>query len=78
MRRLPGSHVPNIRNRSSKQLGWLCGLGCKTIYRSMSKVQLQDIINNEGDKKVKGQSYWNARKELDRRAKKTAKKEGLE
>lgn len=76
MRRLPGSHVPNIKNRSSKQLGWLTGI--KPVYRSMSKTKLQDIINSEAEKKVKGQSYWLARKELDRRTKKNAKKEGLE
>ena len=76
MRRLPGSHVPNIRNRSSKHLGWLTGI--KPVYRTMSGARLQEIVNAEADKKTKGQSYWLARKELDRRAKKTAKKEGLE
>lgn len=75
MRRLPGSHIPNIKNRSSKQLGWLCGRGYKPVYRSMSNAALQEIVNTEADKKMKGQSYWLARKELDRRAKKRDKME---
>lgn len=38
MRRLPGSHEPNNRNRSSKHLDWLTGI--KPVYRSMSNAEL--------------------------------------
>lgn len=78
MRRLPGSHPANIKNRSSKQLSWLCGPGHKPVYRSMSAARLQELIDSQAEYKTKGQSYWLARKELDRRTKKRAKKEGIE
>lgn len=40
MRRIPGSHPPNINNRSSKQLGSLCGPGHKSVFRCMSNEEL--------------------------------------
>lgn len=74
MRRLPGSHVPNIRNRSSKQLGWLCGSGHKPVYRSLSNTALQDLASPKSkDKRDKGD--WRAQAELARRDKKRSKRE---
>lgn len=61
MIRLPGSHAPNIKNRSSKHLGWLTKQ--KPIYRSMSNVALAEYTT-EG-----------AAKERKRRAKKHEKLE---
>lgn len=43
MRRLPGSHPPNINNRSSKHLGWLCGPGHKSVFRCMSNAELAEM-----------------------------------
>lgn len=62
MRRLPGTHPANIKNRSSKQLGWLCGPGHKVIFRSMSNAALAACKDPD------------ARKEENRRAKKREKK----
>jgi len=72
MRRLPGSHPPNIRNRSSKQLSWLCGVGHKSALRSASNAALEEMA--KPDKKGKTQC-WEAEKELKRRRDKRAKKE---
>ena len=43
MRRIPGTHVPNIKNRSSKQLIWFTKI--KPVERSMSNEQLKDLSN---------------------------------
>ena len=63
MRRTPGSHPANIKNRSSKHLGWLCGVGNKSAFRSMSNAALSEFTCSA------------ARRERDRRAKKEDKKE---
>lgn len=60
MRRLPGSHEPNNKNRSSKQLGWLTRQ--KSPYRSYSNEALA-AMNCDA-----------ALKERTRRAKKNEKK----
>lgn len=60
MVRIPGSHVPNIKNRSSKHL--ICLTKCKSIYRSMSNAALAECKNPD------------AQKEENRRAKKNSKK----
>ena len=41
MRRIPGTHVPNIKNRSSKHLSWFTKI--KPVERSMSNEQLKDL-----------------------------------
>ena len=41
MRRMPGTHVPNIKNRSSKQLIWFTKI--RPVERSMSNEQLKDL-----------------------------------
>ena len=64
MRRLPGSHVPNIKNRSSKQNTWLTKL--RPIMRCVSNEQL----NAWSNKNVVG-----AHAEITRRQTKRAKKE---
>lgn len=71
MRRLPGSHIPNIRNRSSKHLGWLCGVGHKPAVRSAATATLQEWA--AGDKNGKYKCF-EAQKELDRRNRLHAKK----
>ena len=63
MVRAPGSHPPNIKNRSSKHL--ICLTKNKSIYRSMSNEALAACS-----------SLGEARKEIDRRKKKNAKKNG--
>lgn len=77
MRRLPGSHAPNIKNRSSKHLDWLTGPGHKPVYRSMSNAVLEELAKGDPKSRNKFQSTYDAQKELNRRAKKRAKKEGL-
>ena len=64
MRRIPGSHVPNIKNRSSKQLAWFTKM--KPIERSMSNDCLKDLSKK---------GYKLADKELARRSNKKTKKE---
>lgn len=61
MIRLPGDHVPNIKNRSSKHLLWLTGI--KPVWRSMSNAALSEYACKE------------AVRERARRAKKREKKE---
>ena len=63
MVRAPGSHPPNIKNRSSKHL--ICLTKHKSIYRSMSNEALAAY-----------NSFYEARKEIERRKKKNAKKNG--
>ena len=72
MRRLPGSHPANIRNRSSKHLGWLCGVGHKPVVRSLSNAALEAMATVDKNGKCK---CLEAQQELNRRAKKRAKKE---
>ena len=57
MRRIPGTHVPNIKNRSSKQLIWFTKI--KPVERSMSNEQLKDLSKK---------GYKTADKELTRRS----------
>ena len=64
MRRMPGTHVPNIKNRSSKQLIWFTKI--KPVERSMSNEQLKDLSKK---------GYKLADKELARRSNKKTKKE---
>lgn len=66
MRRVSGSHAPNSKNRSSKHLSLL--MGYKNVYRSMNNAMLRELSGGED---------WSARKEMNRRAKKSgSKKEG--
>jgi len=44
MRRLPGQHLPNNRNRSSKHLNILKGV--KDVYRCINHEQLKDFSSN--------------------------------
>ena len=60
MRRTPGEHAPNAKNRSSKQLVGLTKV--KPFYKSLSNDALAEY-------KTKG-----AQQERERRAKKRAKK----
>lgn len=62
MRRIPGTHVPNIKNRSSKQLIWFTKI--KPAERSMSNEQLKDLSKK---------GYKLADKELTRRSNKMEK-----
>ena len=62
MRRIPGTHVPNIKNRSSKQLIWFTKI--KPVERSMSNEQLKDLSKK---------GYKLADKELTRRSNKMKK-----
>ena len=62
MRRIPGTHVPNIKNRSSKQLIWFTKI--KPAERSMSNEQLKDLSKK---------GYKLADKELTRRSNKMKK-----
>ena len=61
MRRTPGGHVPNIKNRSSKHLA--CMTKCKPAVRSMSNAAL-DQMNTKA-----------ASMEKKRRAEKKAKRD---
>lgn len=58
MRRTPGKHEPNAKNRSSKHLGWFTKI--KPIVRTMSNEWLTKRSNN---------GYHDATAELERRAK---------
>ena len=71
MRRIPGSHVPNIKNRSSKHLAAFTKL--RPIYRSLSNAALEEMAKGDGKHK-----NYDAEKELNRRRKKRDKKEGLQ
>lgn len=61
---MPGTHVPNIKNRSSKHLSWFTKI--KPVERSMSNEQLKDLSKS---------GYKLADKELTRRSNKMQKKE---
>jgi hypothetical protein len=63
MRRLPGSHEPNNKNRSSKQYGWLTKL--RPIVR---------CVNNEQLNKWLGKASTNVNAEIERRKKRQLKK----
>ena len=71
MRRLPGTHPANIRNRSSKHIS-LCGVGHKPVVRSASNAALEEMA--KPDKKGRTMCL-EAERELTRRCKKRAKKE---
>jgi len=45
MIRIPGSHVPNIKNRSSKHLKPLTGV--KPVFKSMSNAALEEIVKSD-------------------------------
>lgn len=60
MIRIPGSHMPNIKNRSSKHLIPLTK--CKSVFKSMSNEELK-----------KFSAHPDGMKEINRRAKKHAK-----
>ena len=62
MRRIPGTHVPNIKNRSSKHLIWATKI--KPAERSMSNQQLMELSKK---------GYKLADKELTRRSNKMKK-----
>jgi hypothetical protein len=61
MVRVPGSHAPNIKNRSSKHL--ICMTKMRPIVRTMSNAALNALGSSE------------ARSELQRRQKKREKRE---
>lgn len=68
MVRIPGSHPPNIKNRSSKHLIPLTKI--KPAVRSLSNAALEEMAKGDGKHRCRV-----ADKELERRAKKRAKKE---
>jgi len=72
MVRIPGSHAPNVKNRSSKHLIPLTKV--RPIYRCLSNAALEAL--SRGDGKNKGD--YDAQKELNRRQKKRDKKNGLQ
>ena len=51
MRRVPGSHEPNNKNRSSKHL--IPMTKCKPVYRSMSNAALTALGNGPAVKELK-------------------------
>lgn len=51
MRRLPGSHPANIKNRSSKHLG--CLTGHKPAVRSMSNAALSEYNTDEARAEIR-------------------------
>ena len=63
MRRVSGSHAPNSKNRSSKHLSLL--MGYKNVYRSMNNSMLKELSSIDD---------WSARKEMNRRSKKSQSK----
>lgn len=71
MVRIPGSHAPIIKNRSSKHLIPLTKM--RSIYRCLSNAALKEMAKSDG----KHRNY-NAEKELNRRQKKRDKKAGLQ
>lgn len=50
MRRLPGSHEPNNKNRSSKHLGWLTKI--KPIVRCMRNGELEETPGPAAKKEI--------------------------
>lgn len=68
MIRVPGSHVPNIKNRSSKHLIPLTKV--KPAIRSMSNAALEELAKGDGKKR-----YFPADAELNRRRKNFDKNE---
>ena len=64
MRRIPGDHSPNIKNRSSKHLTPLTK--CKSVYKSMSNAALEALAKGNG----KDKGDYDAQRELNRRRKK--------
>ena len=75
MVRIPGSHAPNIRNRSSKQNIMLTKI--KPAVRSMSNAALEEMARGK-DEKVRSNGSYEAQRELNRRAKKRDKKNVLQ
>ena len=71
MVRIPGSHAPNIKNRSSKHLIPLTK--CRSFFRTLSNAALEEMAKGDG----KNRNY-DAQKELNRRQKKRDKKAGLQ
>ena len=63
MQRLPGSHPPNIKNRSSKHLAWLTKI--RPIVRCVNNEQLNALV---------GISSYNVAKEIQRRKTKKLKR----
>lgn len=72
MVRIPGSHAPNIKNRSSKHLIPLTNV--RSIYRCLSNAALEEMARGDG----KNKGNYDAQKELNRRQKKRDKKAGLQ
>lgn len=68
MVRIPGSHVPNIKNRSSKHLIPLTKV--KPAVRSMSNAMLEEIAKGDGKHRCRV-----AEAELERRRKNFDKNE---
>lgn len=66
MIRVPGSHAPNIKNRSSKHLGWLTKM--KPAVRSLSNAALNELNTTAANQEKKRRQAKRAKKE----AKKTA------
>ena len=61
MIRVPGSHVPNIKNRSSKHLGWLTKM--KPVVRSLSNVALDELNTYAANQEKKRRQTKRAKKE---------------
>lgn len=61
MRRLPGNHMPNIKNRSSKHLTWLTKM--KPVVRSLSNAALQEMVGTDVAKEIKRRANKRAKKE---------------
>lgn len=62
MRRLPGSHPANIKNRSSKQLGWLCGV--KPFYKTLSNEALAEFKTDGAAHERRRRDKKNAKKDM--------------
>lgn len=72
MVRIPGSHAPNIKNRSSKHLIPLTK--CRSFFKTLSNAALEEMAKSDG----KNNGNYDAQKELNRRHKKHDKKDGLQ
>lgn len=61
MVRIPGNHVPNIKNRSSKQNIWFTKM--KPVVKSMSNEELMRLNTTEASNEMKRRSKKNKKGE---------------
>ena len=61
MRRIPGDHAPNAKNRSSKQLVGLTKH--KSIYRCVSNAQLNEMVGTAADAEKRRRAKRREKKE---------------